>query len=517
MYKVIIADDEKFIRNGLSKFITGEKLGFNVVQSFSDGFEAIEYIRENNVDVVLTDIRMLKVTGIEVAKFVYENKPDIKVVLISGYKEFEYAKKAMEFGVKHYILKPTDFDEVRDVFKELKELLDKEQEAQKEQENYRELLSSLKEEFYIDLCLDAFRDKGVLMKKVRTLGFSDNINACPCAIMNIEMEQYEYYSTLKWKYGKDRLMNVFSNMFNVVQDDLESFLVYQRNKHIKLFVISGMPVNIDVFKKKCEDKIKELLVQLKEFFCTDFYLADIGWFHNIYGVAEFNGNTDKPTDNEEALLEKYNLLISHITSGNADEVQSIFDSFARKVSEYTLDDVKSWVHDILSQMYGRLETIFGVDVSKIGAKKYDYENIFLIDDKIVILERCQKAVSDITKYVKTKKLTTNDIVIANAKKYIDENYDKDISMQDVADFVYYSSKYFSRLFKELTGERFSEYLVKIRMNRAIELLKDGERPDKVSAKVGYRDSKYFARMFKQYTGYSLKEYALLLNEVGNDG
>jgi len=133
------------------------------------------------------------------------------------------------------------------------------------------------------------------------------------------------------------------------------------------------------------------------------------------------------------------------------------------------------------------------------------------------LERCQKAVSDITKYVKTKKLTTNDIVIANAKKYIDENYDKDISMQDVADFVYYSSKYFSRLFKELTGERFSEYLVKIRMNRAIELLKDGERPDKVSAKVGYRDSKYFARMFKQYTGYSLKEYALLLNEVGNDG
>ena len=98
MYKLIVVDDEKVIRNGICNYIDWEGMGFNVVASFEDGKEAIEYIENNCIDVVLTDIEMAEVSGLELAKYIQEKQSRIKAVIISGYKEFEYARKAVEYG-----------------------------------------------------------------------------------------------------------------------------------------------------------------------------------------------------------------------------------------------------------------------------------------------------------------------------------------------------------------------------------------------------------------------------------
>ena len=130
MYQFIIVDDEKIIRSGLAKSFDWSSIGFEPVEQFEDGKEAIAYLENNTVDVVLTDVRMYEVSGLELAKYVFENHPQTKVVIISGYKEFNYAQEAMRYGVCDYLLKPLDREEIRKVFLRVGEILAKERDDQ---------------------------------------------------------------------------------------------------------------------------------------------------------------------------------------------------------------------------------------------------------------------------------------------------------------------------------------------------------------------------------------------------
>ncbi len=413
MYKMIVVDDEKYIRNGLTKFINNENLGFNVVENFSDGLEAIEYINSNIIDVVLTDIRMLQVSGLEVAKYIYENELDIKVIIISGHKEFDYAKKAMEYNVKNYLLKPTDFNEVRSVFGEIKILLDNERTNKNDNKNYYELISALKEEFYVDLATGMIKDENEVNKKINMLGIGEDGTSCPCSIIDMEISNYSKYIEKKWEYGKEGLNNAIINVFNEEFNDLHFVLVFVRSSNIRIFAISKKPIGIKHFKEICISKLEEIFNELKKMFDIELEIKTNKWFTNIFEVVNLKGE---------------------------------------------------------------LETI--VNTASIDESKND---------------------------------SSSDMVINGAQKFIDENYHRDISLQDVADHVFLSSKYFSRVFKETTGENFSEYLVRVRMNHAIILIKNNIKIDTVSSKVGYNSTKYFSRIFKQYTGHAPKEYARLLN------
>ena len=118
MVRVVVIDDEIIIRNSVSNYIENNIDEVCVVGRFEDGDEAIEYLSNYDVEIVLSDINMARVSGVEVAKYVYENKPYIKVIMLSGYREFEYAKSAIKYGVTAYLLKPTDTDELVKVIKE---------------------------------------------------------------------------------------------------------------------------------------------------------------------------------------------------------------------------------------------------------------------------------------------------------------------------------------------------------------------------------------------------------------
>ncbi len=125
MYRMVIAEDEAIIREGLALMVDWEKLGFEVVACFEDGAEVIEYARKSAIDVVLTDVKMYEVSGLEVARWMAENQPEGIVVIISGYKEFDYVREAIRANVLDYILKPIDAEEILRVFQLVKENLDK--------------------------------------------------------------------------------------------------------------------------------------------------------------------------------------------------------------------------------------------------------------------------------------------------------------------------------------------------------------------------------------------------------
>lgn len=127
MYKLVLVDDEIEIRNGLKNYFPWHDIGFEVVGTFGNGQQALDFITRNDVDVVLTDIKMPVMGGIELIRRIRELNIDIECMLLSGYKEFEYAKSAMEMGVKNYIVKPTKYQQLFEIFTKLRMELDRKQ------------------------------------------------------------------------------------------------------------------------------------------------------------------------------------------------------------------------------------------------------------------------------------------------------------------------------------------------------------------------------------------------------
>lgn len=124
MYKLVLVEDDYQIRNGLSRFFPWRQIGFELLQSFENGRQALEYIRQNPVDVVLTDIRMPVMDGLTLAETLKKEQHPALVVIISAYRDFEYAHRALTLGIRHYMVKSTKYDELIDVFTLIRKELD---------------------------------------------------------------------------------------------------------------------------------------------------------------------------------------------------------------------------------------------------------------------------------------------------------------------------------------------------------------------------------------------------------
>jgi two-component system response regulator YesN len=338
MYQVIVVDDELVIRSGITNFISSEIEDFEVLHSFSDGAEAIDFIKTNDIDLIVSDIRMTHVSGIELAKYISENKPYIKVILLSGYREFEYARSAIQYGVKNYILKPTNFIELKEVLSQVKLELDQSK---------------------------AKKDQVLVMDKIKLL-----------------------YS------------NILSNKRNEATDSL-----------------------LSVF----ED-------------VKDYSVADIGqYFYDLF----------------EIILEKLNLYLKLQLGTEKFNLNQL-------LSQKNVSDLKGNVLDILDRISGML------------LNEEDASNEFLLKE---------------------------------IKQYMYEHLHEDISLQDVADKMFFSTVYFSKFFKKQTGETFSNYLLRIRMEQAVKLLQENKKVTEISENCGYHDPSYFTRIFKEYYKYTPKDYA----------
>lgn len=339
MIRVIVVDDEVHIREGISRFISRSIDGFEVIHSFCDGDEAIEFLKENTPDIIITDIRMSRISGIELAKYVHENKPHINMIMLSGYSDFEYAQSAITYGVKAYLLKPTNFDELRNALMRFKE------QTQKNGDYIESFIDNAKNMF--EMIVQSDVDSGMKL--------TGEIVAAT--------EKMDYPRAKKY-----------------VQSFLE--VIYDKTLANLKIDLKGRGINID--EVDAADSREALAATATEL------------MKNTFGLL-------KKSDNKEsAILEK-------------------------------------------------------------------------------------------------------------AKKYIDENFSSDLSLQDVADCVYLNPVYFSRFFKIHTGQNFSEYLLDKRMKHAAELLNTNMRISDVSDACGYNNLGYFSRAFKEYYKCTPKEYSRKMN------
>lgn len=163
MYRLLIADDEKKLLHGLCDFYPWKDLGYRIVARVENGKQALAYIAGNPVDVVFTDISMPVMTGLELAEVLSRDYPDIRIVFLSGYAEFQYAQQALKFGVQDYILKPVKTDQLRKTFLELKQKMDRERNVSMEEPGYYQRIVKTVESYIRDNLKTANLDEAAIL------------------------------------------------------------------------------------------------------------------------------------------------------------------------------------------------------------------------------------------------------------------------------------------------------------------------------------------------------------------
>ncbi len=518
MYKLIVIDDEEQIRKGLCRYIANAGLGFEVVAELEDGIHAIEYLTENEVDTVLTDIKMACVSGIELAKWIYDNRPNIKVVIISGYQEFDYAKKAMEYNVEHYILKPTKLDEVDAVFKKIKEKLDKEKDYIKsksdEQERYKELLPILREQFFCDLYMGIIVNKSDIKKKLNIAGLSINAELNPCCIINIKINNYEDFIENKWQYGKEQLGVALRNFILEESSDIQYYYIFGTYDRMKIIAVSLKDISTDSLKIIVNFHLQEVIKSIKSVFDLDIEMGIENIFNSLLDVTHFRIPYSQKNDlqNNNTFFERCKLIISNISLGNYQETINVFDQLIDESSFMPISLIQERTRTVFITISDGFNKM-GIDIYKLMDADVDVSIIFSMHKIDVIKNWGHDILNNLVKYFSVNIQSSSDIIINKAKEFIDNNYNKDICLDDVANHVFLTPVYFSRFFKCETKESFTDYLIKVRMKHAIKLLSKNTKIYEVSEKVGYKSSKYFIRLFKKYTGYTPKEYCLKILKV----
>lgn len=213
MYRVLIADDEDIIRQGFISFIPWEEFGFQIVETCENGNQVLSYIQNNPIDFILTDIKMLGPTGLDIAKYVHDNNLPTVVCLVSGYRDFEYARSAIKYNVKYYLTKPTPVEDMIEMVKAVKAQLDN-----LYSNSFNEASVS---QFFTDIFMGNYSGKKEILSAAHSLGLEkEELFLCP---FWIKIEDFETYINTKWNRGKELL---FTAVTNFIRDSLHAFTVH---------------------------------------------------------------------------------------------------------------------------------------------------------------------------------------------------------------------------------------------------------------------------------------------------
>lgn len=466
-YRLVIADDERIISNSLSSMIANECPDVEVVGIFNNGEQVIDYLRNYSADIIITDIRMPIKDGLQVAEYVKENGLATKVIVITGYREFEYARKAIEYGVHNIITKPINMALLIKAVEEIKEAIsDNISRIYEENEKQINLRKVYRQAFFMlvnsnPTACNAFADEAFR-------GFELREETCVVIDFCAEnaLDTTAFYDTM-WR-----------DMCEIKNENIDAYCISEYNDYAKFFVITT-----------AEDAANAVL--LAESFASETarLMKSAYGFDVKYQINSLSKHRPTAHYNFNEIVNTYinYLLLGH--NAKKDELLWIVKSSA------DADMLKSFIGEVLLH----LKTSFMPDVSGFEAR---LDGISGEEELSAFLEEIEIAVRNIP--------SGENIIVSVVKNYIANYTGSDYTLKSIADAVSYTPYYLSRIFKSETGENLPEYILNARMERAKRLLLDKSKNIQSIAKaVGFENASYFSRSFKKHTGMTPKQYALV--------
>ncbi|WP_159886635.1 response regulator [Paenibacillus puerhi] len=539
MYKLIIVEDEEDVRLGMVEEIDWASHGFEVKDTGENGKDAIELIERWAPDVVVTDIRMPFMDGLQLAEWIREHYPSTRILILTGFDEFEYAQKAIRLQIDEYVLKPFSAEELIAAMLKVKAQMDEEAERRKDmltlQDYYRKSLPVLREVFLASLVTRKLPGRQI---EEQCAHYQLDLKASAYTVAAVRIDKPEEngpgeHTRESLRYSKDEELRAFAAL-NVVGEVLsrhDAGLAFLHNGLLVIVALHREPVTGSVWQRLlavleeirlCVDKYLKITVTIGIGTVCDELTELSHAFNDAVLALDYRlllgGNrliciSDVETRFAEKLRFdelKEQALVRCLKVGTGAEIQETVDGLFEGIgdNQVSVKDYQVYLMEILTVILkaakdaqADMETIFGPEFAPLAELNSCTE---LSEAKGWILGLCMRLAQGIA----SGRQCANRSLVEKAKAYTLEHYpDSGLSIAKVCSQLHISAGYFSSVFKKEAKVTFGAYLLTIRMEAAKELLRTTDlKAFEIAERVGYAEPNYFSFSFRKAVGVSPKEY-----------
>lgn len=534
MYRVLLVDDEILVRDAIKENIDWAGIDCELVGDCQNGQEAAEFVKKNPVDIVLTDICMPYMDGMELSHFLHDNYPDVVIVIFSGFGEFEYAKKAIQYNVSEYLLKPITAMELTGVLNEMKAKVDQRQKEKKKMENltkasenYRKNAQIIRSKA-IDALVTCTQDVYESLEQLKGMGIELLSSHYRVAQFDIDLYSDMYQVDVEKRQESALMAFVLYNISDEIVCRENAGIAYQEGSNRVCVLFMG--TRTKEFANRIRSICREIQQKVKEVIGIEVSMGIGSWVKSPEELIHSYKLAGKAI--EYRYLLGGNLLLD-MEEQLVDQNVSLHETFLQLT-----DTLKTGKKESMELLMSRIEVeIKGALVNKSRACVYLQQAIRAIGnayesmtaDSLRALEKreeliqrvtdqktFQRAIGLVKEYAQQVFEELSSMNSSSGQRqallaldYIQNNYmDCELSLNSICSYLSISTSHFSTIFKEVTGETFMEVLIRTRMQKAKELLENTTLKNyEIAEKVGFSDPHYFGISFKKMTGKTPTEYA----------
>jgi len=533
MYKVLIIDDESIIRKGIKNIINWKQLDCEVCADASDGIEGIELVKKYLPDIIITDIRMPGLDGLSMIKQVKGIVPYAKIIILTGYRDFDYVQEAIKCGAFDFLLKPSKIEELTAVLtravNEINDQKIRHMEIDKFKRLFEQSIPILREKLLYDIIYGLNTNEQEIFEKMKL--FNIDIQNFVLVVMENDYDEKSNSSQYDKHLYQFGIVNSFEEIFS---EKYEVFSIMLNSSRVGFIIQTPdrKELNIEEVSEKCgylqevinngfgftvtiavssggvsamelPEKLKECLGSLE----YKSYMGD----NSIIQYSDLNSFFRYE---DYSVLDKYQKqLLESIKAGNRELVKVTTQNIARYVTnnKININYLKNFYYTTLSSINNIRISVSAIEVDKRHEEGKDIASLLKLIEKSDSADELNSLLEEVAVRIAEKVNNFNNksikLILRKAIDYIHEHYNEQVTLNEVAENIYVSTFYISRMFKKELGKSFVDYLNDVRIEKSKELLKDVRyKTYEVAEIVGIPDPHYFSKLFKKYSGMTPSEY-----------
>lgn len=541
MLKIFLAEDEVVVRETIKRMIPWEELGFELVGEAADGEMALPLLIRQQPDLLITDIKMPFMDGLTLARLAKKEIPGLKVVILSGYDDFNYAKQAIGIGVEDYLLKPITKNALIERLSEIRSRYEHEKTQKEYYEKFQREMQAYEKNSsrdFFEALVDGSMDMMEVYKRAEKLGLDIVAEAYNVLIFTMNCD--EDFSGQRDEYSswEAESLELLENFFA----GHSSAMLFRSNIFSYGVLLKGQRETIEENTRACVDEIRKILSRQdgrREWFLavgqsverlsqiqksyhtasrafSQRYLYDENiLYYDEMETMEHHGGQAETEDN--AYLQKVDvnalnpaILQKFLSNGLQEETENFVKDYFYAIGQEPMESLVFRNYVILNVRFSVISFIKGLGCDTNEMESADTEEVLAESGKNMesAIAYAKKMISQAIEIRDQNSGNKNRSILKTAVDFIDSHYmEEDISLNTVANVANVSSNHFSALFSQNMGQTFIEYLTTLRMNKAKELLRcTGMRSSEIAGEIGYKDAHYFSYLFKKTQGMTPSDY-----------
>lgn len=541
MLKIFLAEDEVVVRETIKRMIPWEELGFELVGEAADGEMALPLLIRQQPDLLITDIKMPFMDGLTLARLAKKEIPGLKVVILSGYDDFNYAKQAIGIGVEDYLLKPITKNALIERLSEIRSRYEHEKTQKEYYEKFQREMQAYEKNSsrdFFEALVGGSMDMMEVYKRAEKLGLDIVAEAYNVLIFTMNCD--EDFSGQRDEYSswEAESLELLENFFA----GHSSAMLFRSNIFSYGVLLKGQRETVEENTRACVDEIRKILSRQdgrREWFLavgqsvdrlsqiqksyhtasrafSQRYLYDENiLYYDEMETMEHPGGQAEAEDN--AYLQKVDvnalnpaILQKFLSNGLQEETENFVKDYFYAIGQEPMESLVFRNYVILNVRFSVISFIKGLGCDTNEMESADTEEVLAESGKNMesAIAYAEKMISQAIEIRDQNSGNKNRSILKTAVDFIDSHYmDEEISLNTVANVANVSSNHFSALFSQNMGQTFIEYLTSLRMNKAKELLRcTGMRSSEIAGEIGYKDAHYFSYLFKKTQGMTPSDY-----------